>query len=86
MIKCMVLNFNQSVSAELYFLWNDISKTLRNSEVIYGRTTGQAFTETQGTFKQKDSSKKTSSFFGLSKKLYLSLADFTKTLAIKVKL
>ena len=32
------------------------------------------------TFKQKDSS------FGLSKKLYLSLADFTKTLSVKVKL
>ena len=41
---------------------------------------------TEGTFKQKDSSKKTSSFSGLSKKLYLSFADFTKTLAIKVKL
>ena len=61
-------------------------KNLRYSEIIHGG--GQAFTETQGTFKQKDmySSEKTSSFSGLSKKLYLSLADFTKTLAIKVKL
>ena len=82
MIKCMVLNFNQSVSEELYFLWNAISKTYATVRF----TGGQAFTETQGTFKQKDSSKKTSSFSGLSKKLYLSFADFTKTLAIKVKL
>ena len=82
----MVLNFNQRVSEELYFLCNAISKNPRYSEVIHGG--GQAFTETQGTFKQKDmySSEKTSSFSVLSKKLYLSLADFTKTLAIKVKL
>ena len=79
----MVLNFNQSVSEELYFLWNAISKTYATVRLFTG---GQAFTETQGTFKQKDSSKKTSSFSGLSKKLYLSFADFTKTLAIKVKL
>ena len=83
MIKCMVLNFNQRVPEELYFLWNAISKTYATARIFTG---GQAFTETQGTLKQKDSSKKTSSFSGLSKKLYLSLADFTKTLAIKVKL
>ena len=83
MIKCTVLNFNQSVSEELYYLWNAISKTYATVRLFTG---GQAFTETQGTFKQKDSSKKTSSFSGLSKKLYLSLADFTKTLAITVKL
>ena len=79
----MVLNFNQSVSEELYFLWNTISKTYATVKLFAG---GQAFTETQGTFKQKDSSERTSSFSGLSKKLYLSLADFTITLAIKVKL
>ena len=27
LLKCMVLNFNQSVSEELYFLWNATSKT-----------------------------------------------------------
>ena len=49
MIKCMVLNFNQSVSEELYFLWNAISKTYATVRLFTG---GQAFTETQGTFKQ----------------------------------
>ena len=83
MIKCMVLNFNESVSEELSFLWNDISKTYATVRLFTG---GQAFTETQGTFKQKDSYERTSSFSGLSKKLYLSLPDFTITLAIKVKL
>ena len=83
MIKCMVLNFNQSVSEELSFLRNTVSKIYATVRLFTG---GQAFTETQGTFKQKDSSERTSSFSGLSKKLYLSLADVTKTLAIKVKL
>ena len=83
MIKCIVLNFNQSVAEELYFLWNAISKTYATVRLFTG---GQAFTETQGTFKQKDSSKQTSSFSGLSKKLYLSFADSTKNLEIKVKL
>ena len=83
MIECMVLNFYLRVSEELYFLWNAISKAYATVRLFTG---GQAFSETQGTFKQKDSLKKTSSFSGLSKKLYLSFADFTKTLAIKVKL
>ena len=83
MITCMVLNFKQSVSEELYFLWNAISKTYATVKLFAG---GQAFTETQRTFKQKDGSERTSLFSGLSKKLYLSLADVTKTLAIKVKL
>ena len=48
MIKCMVLNFNQSVSEELYFLWNAISKTYATVRLFTG---GQAFTEAQGTFK-----------------------------------
>ena len=67
----------------IYFLWNAISKTYATVRLFTG---GQAFTETQGTLKQKDSSERTSSFSELSKKLYLSLADFTKILAIKVKL
>ena len=79
----MVLNFHHNVSEEVYFLWHAISQTYATVKLFTG---GQAFTETQGTFKHKDSSKKTFSFSGLSKKLYLSLADFTKTLAIKVKL
>ena len=66
MSKCVVLNFNQSVSEELYFLWNAISKTYATVRLFTG---GQAFTETQRTFKQKDSSEKTSSFSGLSNKL-----------------
>ena len=69
----MVLNFQTKCLRGIIFFVERYFKYLR-------------YTETQGTFKQKDSSKKTSSFFGLSKKLYLSLADFTKTLAIKVKL
>ena len=80
----MALNFNQSFSEELYFLWNAISKTYATVRLFTG---GQEFTETQGTFKQKDGSERTSSFSGLSKKLYfLSLPDFTITLVIKVKL
>ena len=78
MIKCMVLNFNQSVSEELYFLWNAISKNYATVRLFTG---GQAFTETQGTFKQKDSSKKTSSFFGLSKKLYENVSDKSETVS-----
>ena len=77
------VKFQPKCSEELYFLWKATSKTYATVKLFTG---GQAFTETQGTFKQKDSSKKTSSFSGLSKKRYLSFADFTKTLAIKVKL
>ena len=45
MIKCMVLNFNQSVAEELYFLWNAISKTYATVRLFTG---GQAFTEHKG--------------------------------------
>ena len=36
MINCIVLNFNQSVSEELYFLWNAISKTYATVRLFTG--------------------------------------------------
>ena len=77
MIKCMVLNFQPKCLRRIIFFVERYLKNIRYSEVNY---------ETQATFKQKDSSERTFLFSGLSKKLYLSLSDFTKTLAIKVKL